>query len=305
MNTGYYDEAKAWRDWLLRAAAGSPGISKSCTGPPANDGCRARAPWLGGYENSKPVRIGNAAVDQLQLDVFGEVMDALHHARRGTPGPRGRVEFRSRCSNIWKRSGAPRRRHLGGAERTPAFHPFEGDGVGGVRPRIKAWRRSGSWARSTDGGGLARTSMKRSAGGRSIRILARSPSIRQRSVGCERAADPQVGFCRPTIRVSEYYRGHRAQAPTRWIRAPIRLGRDPGRAAAGEGASFLQLLACRRLCPDWRLADARRLFERLTALCNDVGLLAEEYDPSAQRLVAISAAFSHIALVNTAHNIAT
>src|SRR5215472_17412505 len=74
-NTGYYDEARAWRDWLLRAAAGSPEQIQIMYGVAGERWLAEReVPWLGGYENSKPVRIGNAAADQLQLDVFGEVM---------------------------------------------------------------------------------------------------------------------------------------------------------------------------------------------------------------------------------------
>src|SRR5208337_2320734 len=84
MNTGYYDEARAWRGWLLRAAAGSPADIQIMYGAGGERWLAEReVPWLSGYENSKPVRIGNGAVDQLQLDVFGEVMDALHHARAG------------------------------------------------------------------------------------------------------------------------------------------------------------------------------------------------------------------------------
>src|SRR5262249_7073716 len=84
MNTGYYDEAKAWRDWLLRAAAGSPDDIQIMYGVAGERWLTEReVPWLGGDENSKPVRVGNAAADQLQLDVYGEVMDALHQARVG------------------------------------------------------------------------------------------------------------------------------------------------------------------------------------------------------------------------------
>ena len=84
MNRGYYDEARAWRDWLLRAAAGSPAQTQIMYGVAGERWLAEReVPWLGGYENSKPVRIGNAAADQLQLDVFGEVMDAFHQARLG------------------------------------------------------------------------------------------------------------------------------------------------------------------------------------------------------------------------------
>src|SRR5262249_37569007 len=84
MNAGYYDEAQAWRDWLLRAAAGSPSQLQIMYGIAGERMLwEWEIPWLAGYEGSKPVRIGNAASSQLQLDVVGEVMDALHQARLG------------------------------------------------------------------------------------------------------------------------------------------------------------------------------------------------------------------------------
>src|ERR687888_945945 len=82
MNSGYYDEARAWRDWLLRAAAGSPSQIQIMYGLAGEKRLAEwEVPWLAGYEGSKPVRIGNAAADQLQLDVFGEVLDAVYQAR--------------------------------------------------------------------------------------------------------------------------------------------------------------------------------------------------------------------------------
>src|SRR5437016_8842354 len=84
MNGGYYDEARRWRDWLLRAAAGSPSQLQIMYGLAGEKRLAEwEVPWLSGYQGSKPVRIGNAASDQLQLDVFGEVMDAFHQARVG------------------------------------------------------------------------------------------------------------------------------------------------------------------------------------------------------------------------------
>ena len=110
MNTGYYDEAKAWRGWLLRAAAGRPTEIQIMYGPAGERWLAEReVPWLSGYENSKPVRIGNAAADQLQLDVFGEVMDALHHARTGGIQPwRPRGSFSVRYSRTSKPCGVIR-----------------------------------------------------------------------------------------------------------------------------------------------------------------------------------------------------
>src|SRR4051812_36849764 len=84
MNAGYYDEAAAWRDWLMRAAAGAPSQIQIMYGLAGERRLTEFGlTWLDGYEHSCPVRIGNAAHEQLQIDVFGEVMDALHQARRG------------------------------------------------------------------------------------------------------------------------------------------------------------------------------------------------------------------------------
>ena len=108
MNAGYYEEAQAWRDWLLRAVAGSPDQMQIMYGI----GGERRltewvAPWLPGYENSAPVRIGNAAHRQLQLDVFGEMMDVHHQARRSglssnESGWGAQLEFIEHLTKIWR-----------------------------------------------------------------------------------------------------------------------------------------------------------------------------------------------------------
>src|SRR5262245_40602647 len=122
MNAGYYDEAQAWRDWLLRAAAGSPEELQIMYGIAGERWLTEReVPWLSGYEGSKPVRVGNAAADQLQLDVFGEVADALHHARVGGLQYAGaswefqrallahlETVWRSPDEGIWEVRGGPR-----------------------------------------------------------------------------------------------------------------------------------------------------------------------------------------------------
>jgi GH15 family glucan-1,4-alpha-glucosidase len=88
MNGGYYEEAEKWREWLLRAAAGSPNQIQIMYGIRGERRLTEwEVAWLRGYENSRPVRIGNAAHNQLQLDIFGEIMDALHQAREGGLGP--------------------------------------------------------------------------------------------------------------------------------------------------------------------------------------------------------------------------
>ena len=97
MGAGYTDEARAWRDWLLRAVAGEPEQAQIMYGPPASTGSPRRGlDWLPGYESSRPVRVGNAAHGQFQLDVYGEVLDALHQARVFGIDPSGELAARDR-----------------------------------------------------------------------------------------------------------------------------------------------------------------------------------------------------------------
>ena len=146
MNAGYYDEAAAWRDWLLRAAAGTPSQLQIMYGVAGERRLTEyEVPWLPGYAASRPVRVGNAAHTQLQLDVFGEVSDALHQARHGRLRPHDADWGFQRAmlkhlegvwsqpdEGLWEVRGEPR-------------HLFEGDGVGGLRPRYPRHRevRSG------------------------------------------------------------------------------------------------------------------------------------------------------------------
>ncbi len=138
MHGGYYREAEEWRDWLVRAAAGSPSQVQIMYGLSGERFLwEWEVPWLPGYENSRPVRIGNAAHEQLQLDVFGEVMDALHQARIGGH-PRQPRDLASPAGA----HGAPRddldearSRNLGNPRPGAALHPFQGHGLGRRRSR--------------------------------------------------------------------------------------------------------------------------------------------------------------------------
>ena len=136
MNAGYYEEARAWREWLLRAVAGSPEQLQIMYGIAGERRLTEwTAPWLPGYENSAPVRIGNAAYSQLQLDVFGEIMDVHYQARRG--GLSGDDFGVGRPAEISRASGAnldrSGRGDLGGARRAAPLHLLQGHGLGGVR----------------------------------------------------------------------------------------------------------------------------------------------------------------------------
>jgi GH15 family glucan-1,4-alpha-glucosidase len=310
MNVGYYDEARAWRDWLLRAAAGSPDQIQIMYGVAGERWLAEReVPWLGGYENSKPVRIGNAAADQLQLDVFGEVADALHQARIGGLQPLAAAwEFqramlahletvwRAPDEGIWEVRGGRRHFTYSKVMTWVAFdRGIKAVEMFGLNGPVDRWRRIRAEiheevcrrAFNTDLGSFAQAYDSDLLDASTLLI-------------------PQVGFLPPedprvqgTVEAIER-KLMRNGLVLRYDTAATEDGLSPG-----EGA-FLP-------CSFWladayvqigRAVDAQRLFEQLVNLCNDVGLLAEEYDTGAGRFVGnFPQAFSHIALVNTAHNV--
>ena len=131
MDAGYFDEAVAWREWLLRAIAGSAGQMQIMYGVAGERRLSEwEVQWLPGYEGSKPVRVGNAASCQLQLDVYGEVMDVLHQARAGGIDQSETAwalqrELLEHLEDIWERL-------VGSSQRAAALHAFEDHGVGRV-----------------------------------------------------------------------------------------------------------------------------------------------------------------------------
>ena len=287
---GYHaTRPRAWRDWLLRAVAGDPAQLQIMYGVAGERRLtELELDWLPGYEGSRPVRIGNAAVKQLQLDVYGEVMDALHQAReRLASTPIDVVaRCRTRCSTSSRRSWQRARRgHLGGARAAPALHALEGDGVGRVRSRGQG-RRALRLRRP--GRALARSCATRSTTRSARAAFDAERGAFTQSYGSTRArrqpADDAAGRlpAAATIRACVgTVRGDRARADARRLRAALPHARPTvDGLPPGEGV-FLP-------CSFW-LADnyallgahdeARALFERLLALRNDVGLLSEEYDP--------------------------
>ena len=135
MHGGYRKEAASWRDWLLRAVAGDPSQMQILYGIAGERQIpELEIDWLAGYEGSRPVRVGNAAIGQFQLDVFGELMDALYVARRSGLSPEAAAWSLQRHPDRASRDDLARARrgHLGGARRAPPVHPFQGDGLGGV-----------------------------------------------------------------------------------------------------------------------------------------------------------------------------
>ncbi len=307
---GYRDEAAAWHSWLLRSAAGRPDDLQTLYGV---DGDRIRvefeAPWLPGYEKSVPVRIGNAASVQFQLDVCGELVDAMGLARSAGLDARSDawnferaiVRFVEKNWNkpdqgIWEMRGE--RRHFTHSKVmawVALDRAIRGAEKHGLRGPVTRWRK----LRSRIHDDVCRKSFDQ---GRNTFVQYYGAT----EVDASLLLIPQVGFLpvddrrvRGTIAAVE--RDLMVDGLVmRYRNQPQVDGLPPG-----EG----QFLACSFWMADaWalcgRTAEAKKLFERLLALRNDVGLLAEEYDPKAKRMLGnFPQALSHVALINTARNL--
>src|SRR5215831_8346439 len=314
MNAGFYDEARAWRDWLLRAVAGSPDQLQIMYGL---GGERRLAewevPWLPGYEGSRPVRIGNAAVKQTQLDVYGEILDALYHAH---------------CH------GLPTLDRAVAIGRTVLFHlariwPLPDEGIWEVRgppqhfthSKVMAWVAFDRAVKIMEqlGEGVADD-------GAADRLRRIRDDIHENV--CRHGFDPHlgsfvqaygsktldasllllplVGFLPPT---DPRIVGTVKAIERRLVVDGFVIRYDSGEVADGLPPGEGAFLACSFWLADnyilqGRIDEAKRLFERLLSLRNDVGLLAEEFDPRLSRQVGnFPQAFSHVALVNTAFNL--
>jgi len=312
MAAGYREEASAWRDWLLRAVAGDPAHLQIMYGPAGERRLtEVELDWLPGYEGSAPVRIGNAAVNQLQLDVYGEVMDTLHQARRigidsddfASALQQHLLEFLETGwsqpdEGIWEVRGP--RRHF-------------------THSKVMAWVAVDRAVKDIEGYGLAGDvrRWKRLRETIHAEVCEKGYDPRRRSFvqyygGPELDASllmiPLVGFLPPTdervratVEAVERELTHEGFV----MRYRTSESRHVDGLPAGEGV----FLACTFWLADnyWllgRLDEARRLFERLLSVCNDVGLLSEQYDPSARRLLGnFPQAFSHVSLINTAANL--
>jgi GH15 family glucan-1,4-alpha-glucosidase len=310
MNAGYYDEARAWRDWLLRAAAGAPAQLQIMYGLAGERRLTEfEVDWLPGYENSLPVRIGNAAHRQLQLDVFGEVMDALHQARAGGLNPREDDWAFQRAilqhleqvwdrpdEGVWEVRGGPRHftysKVMAWVALDRGIRAIEAFGLDGPLERWRRLRQIIHAEVCERGFDRALGSFVQSYGSKEVD----ASLLLLPTTGFLPPGDPRI---RGTIEAIE----RRLLVDGFLLRYDSRTSDDG--LPEGEGA----FLACSFWLADayvlvGRTDDARSLFERLLALRNDVGLLSEEYGTQAKRLAGnFPQAFSHIALVNTAHNL--
>ncbi|HKW55390.1 MAG TPA: glycoside hydrolase family 15 protein, partial [Stellaceae bacterium] len=310
MNGGYYMEAEAWRDWLLRTIAGSPSQLQPLYGLAGERRLTEwEVPWLPGYEGSRPVRVGNAAESQLQLDVIGEVMDALHQGRSGrlTASDAGWNLQRTLLAHletiwqqpdrgIWEIRGEPRQFTHSKAMVWVAFDRCIKSAEQFDLPApLEHWRAVRAHIHDDvcrNGFNAELGSFVQSYGSReldaSLLLLA--------LVGFLPPDDPRI---RGTVEAIERH----------LMVDGFVLRYDPGKTEDGLPEGEGAFLACSFWLVDnyvllGRYDDAQRLFERLLALGNDVGLLAEEYDPRTGRQVGnFPQAFSHITLATSASNL--
>jgi GH15 family glucan-1,4-alpha-glucosidase len=311
MHLGYYEEARAWRDWIIRAVAGNPDQIQIMYGVGGERWLpELMVPWLPGYENSSPVRTGNAAHRQLQIDVFGEVVDAMAHATEGgmdipERGQANRVlllEYLARAwrepdEGIWEVRGEPRHFVHSKVMAWVAFdRAVSAISAEGQNAETARWRAIADEIHAQVcalGFDRQLNSFVQAYGSRQLDASLLLIPL----VGFLPANDPRV---QGTLRAIE----ERLLVDREFV---LRYEADDGADGlpAGEGA-FLA-------CSFWlvanyflqgRHADARRLFDRLLSRCNDVGLLAEEFDPSTGRMLGnFPQAYSHVGLIVCALNL--
>jgi GH15 family glucan-1,4-alpha-glucosidase len=308
-SAGYYDEAREWRDWLLRAVAGRPDQLQIMYGLGGERRLiEWEVPWLPGFNGARPVRVGNAAAAQLQLDVYGEIADAIFQARlHGLPAVawattirRAHFDYleaiwREPDEGIWEVRGP--RRHF-------------------THSKVMVWvafdRAVKSIEQLGEEGPIGHWRMLRDQihaeichNGFNNELGSFVQAYGSKALDASLLLLPVVGFLPPsdprivgTVRAIE----------RRLVVDGLVFRYDTGKTEDGLPPSEGAFLACSfwlvdNLILQRRVREARAMFERLLALRNDVGLLAEEYDPYTRRQMGnFPQAFSHVALVNTAYN---
>ena len=310
VESGFIVEANAWREWLRRAVAGSPADLQIMYGVAGERRLTEYTPsWLPGYEGSAPVRIGNAAFGQMQLDVYGEVLDSLYVARRA-----GLMSDEA----TW-----PLEKTLVAHLETIWDQPDEGiwEVRGGrkhfTHSKVMAWVAFDRAVRSAEEFKLdgpldhwreVRDAIHQQVCERGFDAGMNSfvQSYGTKILDASLLLIPMVGFLPPD---DPRVRGTLAAIESDLVRGGFVLRYDTGERIDGLPPGEGVFLACSFWLADnyvlqGRYDEAQALFERLLSLRNDVGLLAEEYDPSSQRQLGnFPQALSHLALVNTARNL--
>jgi len=310
MDAGFYDEAQSWREWLLRAIAGSPDQAQIMYGIAGERRLtEVELPWLPGHQGSAPVRVGNAAHSQLQLDTFGEVMDALHQARcKGIAASESgwalQQSFLSHLERIWtepdegiwETRGGPQHFTYSKVMAWVAFdRAIKSAEQFGLEAPLDHWRELAATIHAD----VCRRGFDQELG-------SFVQSYGSKHLDASLLLLPLVGFLPPD---DPRVRGTLQAIERRLLVDGFVLRYDTAATddglPPGEGA----FLACSFWLVDAytaqeRWQDARRMFERLLGLRNDVGLLSEEYDPRTGRLVGnFPQAFTHVGLVNSAFNL--
>jgi len=310
MRLGFVDEARSWREWLLRAIAGSASQMQIMYGV---DGDRRleeyEIPWLSGYEKSKPVRVGNAASEQFQLDVFGEVLDAMYQTHRSgieTDDAEWRLlvqlmkflesNWDKPDNGIWEVRGG--RKHFTHSK-IMAWVAFDRAVKLVETCNCAAGENLERWQKIRD-----EIHTEVCQRGYNIDKKAFTQFYGTDALDASLLMMPLIGFLpatdervRNTIEAIQRELLHDGFV-LRYL--PEEEGVDglPGREGVFLPCSFW-LVDCLYLIG--RKKDARELFERLLNVRNDLGLLAEEYDPKSKRQLGnFPQAFSHVALVNAA-----
>jgi GH15 family glucan-1,4-alpha-glucosidase len=305
LNAGYEDEAQDWQNWLLRAVAGSPDQVQIMYGVAGErDLAERELDWLAGYGGSRPVRAGNAASRQMQLDIYGEIADVMEQAERGglKQVPRReelRIAFLNHLEKIW---------------RLPDYGIWEvrGEPQQFVHSKVMAWVAFDRAARAP---GVAKERRERCA----------KVAAEIHAEICDKGVDPVrgcfvqaygsprldaallmlpiVGFLPPS---DKRIKATVAQIEQHLLLDGLLLRYETASGVDGLPSGEGMFLPCSFWLVDnyvlmGRNQEAVRLFERLLKCRNDVGLLSEEYDPRTRRLLGnFPQAFSHVALVNSA-----
>jgi GH15 family glucan-1,4-alpha-glucosidase len=311
MSLGYYDEARAWRDWLTRAIAGSPRQVQIMYGVGGERWLpELIIPWLPGYEKSAPVRIGNDASQQLQLDVFGEIADAIFQTIKAGMAPPDRARtlrpvvleylstaWREPDEGIWEVRGEPQHFVHSKMMAWVAFDRAANE------VSMQAYHESGArWREIADeihaeicerGFDSGLNSFVQAYGSKCLD----ASLLLMPLVGFLPASDPRI---RGTLQAIEDRLLVDGDFVLRYETVNPADGLPPG-----EGA----FLACSFWLVDnyilqGRYDEARNLFDRLLARCNDVGLLSEQFDPLTGRMLGnFPQAYSHVGLINSALNL--
>ncbi|MBX3200925.1 MAG: glycoside hydrolase family 15 protein [Labilithrix sp.] len=313
MHAGYTDEAASWRDWLLRAVAGDPGKLQTVYGPAGERRLdELSLGWLPGYERSAPVRIGNRASRQLQLDVYGEVLDALHQSRRmGLRSDRTAWAVQ-RAIGDWLESRW--------AEPDHGLWEVRGPRRQFVHSKVMAWAGMDRLVKAVEQHGLdgpldrwlrvrAEIHDEVCQEGYDATLGSFTQSYGVRALDASLLLLPVVGFLPPD---DPRIVGTIAAVERELVRDGFVLRYTTGDEENLDGLRGREgaFIACSfwlvdALVLSGRRDEARALFERVLGVANDVGLLSEEYDLDRRRLIGnFPQAFSHVAVINAAASLA-